>query len=67
MANNAAYGHSSPTAEVVSERWLQSLAQFELWTQIWLENPEITKRAGVRVEELMMPLKEVQDRYANGW
>ena len=58
---------SVPTAEIVHERWINSLAQFELWTGIWLDNPQLTKSAGVRVEELMMPLEEVQHRHAKNW
>lgn len=56
---------SLPSADVVQERWLNALAQFELWTQIWADNPELAKKAGIRVEELMMPLSAVQPRYAN--
>ena len=52
-----------PTADQVQERWLSALAQFELWTQIWAANPELAKKAGSRVEELMMPLEAVQLRY----
>lgn len=53
-----------PAAEVLQERWLNILAQFELWTQIWAANPELAKQAGTRVEELMMPIAAVQARYA---
>lgn len=53
-----------PAAEVLQERWLNILAQFELWTQIWAANPELAKQAGTRVEELMMPLERVHARYA---
>ena len=53
-----------PAAEVLQERWLNILAQFELWTQIWAANPELAKQAGSRVEELMMPIEAVQARYA---
>ncbi len=61
--NDAHYGISVPTAQQTEERWQQSLAQFELWTQIWRDNPELAKQAGKRVQELMMPLSEVQQRY----
>ncbi len=55
---------SVPAAEVIQERWLNILEQFELWTQIWAANPELAKQAGSRVEELMMPIEAVQARYA---
>lgn len=58
-------GVASP--EVIEERWLQSLALFELWTGIWADNPDIARRAGTRVEELMLPLEAVQKRYLAGW
>ena len=58
---------ATPTAESVSEPCSNALAQFELWTSIWLENPQLAKSAGVRVEELMMPIEEVQHRYAKNW
>ena len=61
--NDAHYGIPVPTAQQIDERWQQSLAQFELWTQIWRDNPELAKQAGKRVQELMMPLSEVQQRY----
>lgn len=53
-----------PAAEVLHERWLNILAQFELWTQIWAANPELAKQAGTRAEELMMPIEAVRLRYA---
>jgi hypothetical protein len=56
-----------PTANIVNERWLSALAQFELWTGIWAENPQLAKGSGVRAEELMMPLELVQQRYAKNW
>ena len=57
----------TPTADQIEQRWQQSLAQFELWTQIWAENPDIAKRSGARVEELMMPIDAVRQRYAKSW
>ena len=57
----------SLTAEIVNERWMNALAQFELWTSIWADNPQLAKRTGARVEELMMPLEAVQQRYAKHW
>jgi hypothetical protein len=63
--NDAFYRIPVPSAEEVEQRWQQSLAQFELWTQIWVKNPELAKRAGTRVEELMMPLEAVRERYTH--
>jgi hypothetical protein len=59
------YGIPVPTAEQLQERWEQSLAQFEMWTQIWRDNQQLAKQAGKRVEELLMPIAQVQARYAN--
>ncbi len=61
--NDAHYGIAVPTAQQLQERWEQSLAQYELWTQIWRDNPDLAQLAGRRVQELMMPLAEVQKRY----
>ena len=58
---------AAPTSEILNERWINSLAQFELWTGIWSANPQLARSAGVRVEELMMPIEEVQHRYAKNW
>lgn len=58
------YGIPAPTAEQLQQRWEQSLAQFEMWTQIWRDNPSLAKQAGSRVEELLMPIAQVQARYA---
>ncbi len=58
------YGIPVPTAEQLQQRWEQSLAQFEMWTQIWRDNPQLAKQAGKRVEELLMPIAQVQARYA---
>jgi hypothetical protein len=57
----------TPSAEVVEARWQQSLALFELWTQLWAEQPSIAERAGVRVQELMSTIETVQRRYADVW
>jgi hypothetical protein len=51
--------------EDAAKRWEQSLALFTTFTQIWMANPELAKQAGRRVEELVMPLDEVQERHAN--
>ena len=58
---------SALTADIVNERWICALAQFELWTSIWSDNPQLARNAGVRVEELMMPIEAVQHRYAKNW
>lgn len=58
------YSIPVPTAEQLQQRWEQSLAQFEMWTQIWRDNPVLAKQAGLRVEELLMPIAQVQARYA---
>ena len=58
---------SAPNAEIMNERWNNALAQFELWTSIWSDNPQLARNAGVRVEELMMPIEAVQHRYAKNW
>jgi hypothetical protein len=65
--NDAFYQIPVPSAEELDQRWQQSLAQFELWTQIWKDNPELAKQAGRRVQELMMPLADVQLAYAKTW
>lgn len=59
-----AHGYTPPTPEQIEARWQQSLALFELWTGIWAEQPELARRVGRRVEELMMPIDAVQARYA---
>jgi hypothetical protein len=65
--NDAFYQIPVPSAEELDQRWQQSLTQFELWTQIWRDNPELAKQAGRRVRELMMPLADVQSAYAKTW
>jgi hypothetical protein len=61
--NDAHYGIAVPSAQVLEERWQQSLAQFELWTEIWRDNPELARQAGKRVQELMLPLADIHLRY----
>jgi hypothetical protein len=56
-----------PSAQEIEERCSLAIAQFELWTQIWRDNPDLVKKAGRRVEELMMPLVDVQRLYAETW
>jgi hypothetical protein len=65
--NDAFYQIPVPSAEELDQRWQQSLAQFELWTQIWKDNPQLAAQAGQRVQELMMPIAEVQRLYAQKW
>jgi hypothetical protein len=65
--NDAFYRIPMPSAEEIDTRWQQSLAQFELWTQIWKDSPELVKQAGQRVQELMMPIADVQRIYAQKW
>jgi hypothetical protein len=65
--NDAFYQIPVPSAEEIDQRWQQSLAQFELWTQIWKDNPQLAAQAGQRVQELMMPIAEVQRIYAQKW
>jgi hypothetical protein len=65
--NDAFYQIPVPSAEELDRRWQQSLAQFELWTQIWKDNPQLAMQAGQRVQELMMPIAEVQRIYAQKW
>jgi hypothetical protein len=49
-----------PSKAVLDERWQKSLAMFEMWTQIWRDNPSVLAKAGKKVRELMMPLDAVQ-------
>jgi hypothetical protein len=49
-----------PSKAILDERWQKSLAMFEMWTQIWLDNPSVLAKAGQKVRELMMPLEAVQ-------
>jgi hypothetical protein len=65
--NDAFYRIPVPSAQELDQRWQQSLAQFELWTGIWKSNPELAKQAGSRVQELMLPLEDVQRKYAKSW
>lgn len=57
------YGIPVPTAEQLQQRWEQSLVQFEMWKQIWRDNPELARQAGKRVQELMLPLADIHSRY----
>lgn len=62
MMRDEHYCAPVPTSEQLQQRWEQSLAQFEMWTQIWRDNPQLAKQAGKRVEELLMPIAQVQAR-----
>lgn len=55
------------TPAQAQERWEQALALFNTWTTVWADNPTFAKQAGKRVEELMLPLAEVQLRHAKNW
>jgi hypothetical protein len=49
-----------PSKAILEERWQKSLAMFEMWTQIWRDNPSVLAKAEQKVRELMMPLEAVQ-------
>jgi hypothetical protein len=49
-----------PSKAILDERWQKSLAMFEMWTQIWRDNPSVLAKAEQKVRELMMPLEAVQ-------
>ena len=51
---------TTPSKAILEERWQKSLAMFEMWTQIWRDNPSVLMRANQKVRELMMPLDAVQ-------
>lgn len=51
---------SLPSKAMLDERWQKSLAMFEMWTQIWSDNPSVLARANQKVRELMMPLEQVR-------
>ncbi|MES2941446.1 MAG: hypothetical protein V4772_01100 [Pseudomonadota bacterium] len=44
-------------------RWHQSLQLVSTFTEIWIQNPQLAKQAGRRVEEFVLPLVEVQKRH----
>ena len=44
-------------------RWQQSLELSTTFAQIWIQNPQLARQAGRRVEEYVMPLSEVQLRH----
>ena len=51
------------TAQDANIRWQQSLELYSTFAQIWIQNPQLAKQAGRRVEEFVMPLVEVQKRH----
>ena len=51
------------TAHDANIRWQQSLELCTTFAQIWIQNPQLAKQAGRRVEEYVMPLSEVQRRH----
>ena len=53
------------SAEDANFRWEQALALYSTFTEIWINNPKLAKQAGRRVQELVMPLEEVQQRHLN--
>ena len=65
MSDSSKLPSRTISAEDAAKRWEQSLALFTTFTQIWMSNPLLAKQAGRRVQELVMPLDEVQKRHAN--
>jgi len=53
------------SAQDANFRWEQALALYSTFTEIWTNNPKLAKQAGRRVQELVMPLEEVQQRHLN--
>ena len=53
------------SAQDASFRWEQALALYSTFTEIWVSNPQLAKQAGRRVEELMMPIDQVQHLHRN--
>lgn len=51
------------SAQDAAARWQQSLELCSTFAQIWIENPQLAKQAGRRVEEFVMPLAEVRKRH----
>jgi hypothetical protein len=56
--------------KVISEqdanlRWEQALALYTTFTEMWISNPQLAKQAGRRVQELMMPIDQVQQLHRN--
>lgn len=53
------------TAQDANLRWEQALALYTTFTEIWVSNPQLVKQAGRRVQELMMPIDQVQQLHRN--
>ena len=53
------------SAQDANHRWEQALALYSTFTEIWVSNPQLAKQAGRRVEELMMPIDQVQHLHRN--
>ncbi len=58
--------HSSViSSQVANLRWQQSIELYSTFTEIWIQNPQLAKQAGRRVQEHVMAIAEVQQRHAN--
>ena len=53
------------SAQDANLRWEQALALYSTFTEIWISNPQLAKQAGRRVQELMMPIDQVQQLHRN--
>jgi hypothetical protein len=53
------------SAQDANLRWEQALALYSTFTEIWISNPQLAKQAGRRVQELMMPIDQVQLLHRN--
>ena len=53
------------SAQDANLRWEQALALYTTFTEIWISNPQLAKQAGRRVQELMMPIDQVQQLHRN--
>ena len=53
------------TAHDANVRWQQSLELYSTFAEIWVQNPQLAKQAGRRVQELVMPLADVQQLHKN--
>lgn len=51
------------SASDADTRWRQSLELYSTFAEIRINNPKIAKQAGQRVQELVMPVVEVQRRH----
>jgi hypothetical protein len=53
------------SAQDANLRWEQALALYTTFTEIWNSNPQLAKQAGRRVQELMLPIDQVQHLHRN--